>query len=334
MQNRPYWLDYIIAPVINPATGEPTAAEFIPTEPRWRLEFYTAVSDPGAADKRSLNLLIGHDRSDPDYTGGNPPQINFRITGDGGGQAYSSGSALLVAGWHQVLPAGTFTFSALQENAFPSPAVYHIRIEGDYSGQSPFYQVTAREGGAQEGVTSGEIRAWQYNDPMPGDGIVVVRAHGFIDAPYALDGMRLVSVTDLPDGFVSWRGQFFSKEERTDESISGPDVDLLGDGISNFLKYSLGLPPRLAGVAYLPEMEITGGEAEKFMTLTFSRPRVVRDVSYRVETSTDVSNWIDADGTVITEEVNGIVTHAYRDAEPVGSSERRFLRLRVEGETP
>lgn len=334
VQNRPYWLDYIIAPVNNPTTGGPTAVEFIPTGPRWLLEFYTVVSDPGAADKRSLNLLIGHERSDPGYTGTGPPQINFRITGDGAGQAYSSGSSVLGAGWHQVLPAGTFSFSTLQENAFPSPVVYHIQIEGDYSGASPFYRVTARLDGSGTDVASGEMRAWQYNDPLPGDGIAVVRAHGFIDAPYALDGMRLVSVTDLPDGFVSWRGQFFSEAERADESISGPEVDLLGDGISNFLKYALGLPPRLAGLKYLPEIGITEGELERFLTLTFTRPKVVRDVIYRVETSTDLNHWGEAGGTVTMDEENGIVTHAYRDSEPIGISGRRFLRLRVEGETP
>lgn len=326
VQNRPYWLDYVIAPVNNPATGEPTAAEFIPTEPRWRLEFYTVVSDPGATDKRSLNLLIGHERSDPSSTGANPPQINFRITGDGGAQAYSSGSALLAMGWHQVLPAGTFSFSPVLENSFPSPLVYHIQMEGDYFGPSPFYRVTARLDGANEGATSGEMRAWQYYNPLPGDGIVVVRAHGFIDAPYALDGMRLISVTDLPDGFVSWRGQFFSDAERADESISGPDVDLLGDGMSNFLRYALGLPPATPGHASLPVARVDEGNEGREWIFSFSRPAVVRDVIYEVQVSDDLRNWTDADAGVTTE-ADGIVTHIYRESE--AGSGRRFFRLRV-----
>lgn len=330
VQNRPYWLPYIIAPINNPNTGEPTAHEFIPTEPTWRLDFYTIVADPGAPDDRSLNLLIGHQRSDPDHTGG-PPQINFRITGDGSAQAYDDGAD----SWQQVLPAGTFAFSELEANHFTDPTIYRIRIEGDYSGPNPFYTVVANAEGEDQSVTSGEVRAWQYQDPLPGDGVVTLRAHGVIQAPYALDDIRLVSVTDLPDGFVSWRRQFFTEAERADESINGPHDDFLGDGVSNLLKYALGLPPRVAGRAHLPKAEMQVVDEEPYLTLTFKRPSAVRDVVYQVEASDDLVNWSDAVVTLSLEDNRDeTITHTYRDAQPTTAANRRFLRLRVTGTPP
>lgn len=336
VQNRPYWLDYIIPPINNPDTGEPTAKEYIPTEPEWRLEFHVVVADPGSPAQRSLNLLIPHQRSDPDYTGTTPPQINFRITGDGGAQAFSGGPNDPDSEWRQVLPAGTFEFSELdEENTFFAPTVYHIKIEGNYSGSDPFYTVTAREDGVEEEITSEAMRAWQYNNPLPGDGIISLRAHGFVDAPYALDRIRLVSVTDLPDGFVSWQRQFFSDSERADESISGPDGDPRGDGTPNLLKYALGLPPRVNGTARLPGPKVRDFEGKGYLTLTFTRPEVVRDIVYQVEASEDLKNWSDS-GIVaeIDNNKDGTLTHTYRDGQPVASPERRFLRLRVKGQPP
>lgn len=180
--NRPSSLTYVTPPRLN-AEGEPTSSEFEPTDPVWQIGFFFAVADPGSASKRSLNVLIGHDTPDPDGgSDASSPQINFRITGDGAGSAFHTGS-----GWQEVFPAGTVDFSPFANGVFGSPSAYYIQFDGDYSSADPSYRVSIRPAADSAFAHSAEMRAWQYASPSEGDGIIRIRFHGVVDSAYALD---------------------------------------------------------------------------------------------------------------------------------------------------
>lgn len=145
-------------------------------------------------------------------------------------------------------------------------------------------------------------------------------------------GVQLVGITPPEEGFSSWQEQHFPGE--TDPAIIGPDADADGDGIRNLLEYGLGGDPNEAGRDPLP---LTGfatftveGVPGDYLTLTFTRPDGIRDLSYDVSVSSDLATWA---ATAVLEETiangDGTTTYIYRDVEPLGSAERRFMVLEV-----
>lgn len=178
VHNLPPSLGYVIPP----ASAGP---EFAPTGPVWSVGFYFASALPPLATDRSLNVFIGHDVPAAGNT--NSPQINFRLTGDGAASVFQTG-----AGWQPVFPAGTVVFSDFDNNSFSGPTVYYLLFEGDYS-LSPYYRVAIRKSTDGEYALSAQMAAWQYANPVAGDGLIRLRFTGTgTHAPYAVDGVSLV----------------------------------------------------------------------------------------------------------------------------------------------
>ncbi len=68
------------------------------------------------------------------------------------------------------------------------------------------------------------------------------------------------------------------------------------------------------------------------MTLTYTRPANVTDVTYHVEVSDDLKTWLGGNDHVVTVSVtqsNGAEVVVVRDAHPFESLMRRQMRLRV-----
>lgn len=121
--------------------------------------------------------------------------------------------------------------------------------------------------------------------------------------------------------YSSWRSAEFSAAEQANTAISGPTADPDGDGRPNLLEYALGLNPKLAESTGQPQVATDGGN----LTLRYARMRT--DISYVVQTSTDLSST--ASWTLIgvaqgTPDTNGNVTAS----APLNGA-RRFLRLNV-----
>lgn len=127
--------------------------------------------------------------------------------------------------------------------------------------------------------------------------IALVRTYG---------GVQLEGVTPPKEGFSSWQEVHFPGE--TDPTIIGPDS----------------LP--LSGIATFTVEGVPG----EYLTLTFTRPDGIRDLSYDVYVSSDLATWA---ATAALEETiangDGTTTYIYRDGEPLGAFERRFMALDV-----
>ncbi|MCX6875774.1 MAG: choice-of-anchor D domain-containing protein [Verrucomicrobia bacterium] len=106
--------------------------------------------------------------------------------------------------------------------------------------------------------------------------------------------------------------------------IAGPLANPSKDGVSNLLKYALGLDPNLASRAGMPTLGRNAGA----LTLTYTKVLAATDLIYTVEWSTDLLTWSPAG---VTEEVlsSNATTRQIRAAVPVAAATSKFLRLNV-----
>lgn len=113
---------------------------------------------------------------------------------------------------------------------------------------------------------------------------------------YALDPVEAVPnvVTNYAGagkiGFELWRLEQFTPQQLLNAAVSGPDAAPAGDGIANWVKYALGLPPFVAVAGPLTTLRFENGDA----VLSYQRPAAA-DVTYRVEVSSDLVNWSGTD---------------------------------------
>jgi hypothetical protein len=137
---------------------------------------------------------------------------------------------------------------------------------------------------------------------------------------------------------VQWREEYFGLNLST-ESIAGDYANPAGDGIPNLLKYAFGLNPTQQVTNGLPVVTVVNG----FLQVSFNRPDTDTDITYIVETSDDLVNWVQ--GSTYTESGNipdqgdtfevsnfdsdGVDTIVVRDSVPISSVPARFMRVVV-----
>ena len=129
------------------------------------------------------------------------------------------------------------------------------------------------------------------------------------------------TITVTPN-FGSWRVAKFTAPELSDPAKSGPDAVFGIDGISNLVKYALGLDPKLDVVAGLPTVAVQSTD----WVYNYARPTSVTDVIYAVEVSTNLTSWTTTGVThELVSSADGIAT--WRGRYPLASAPNVFLRL-------
>lgn len=158
---------------------------------------------------------------------------------------------------------------------------------------------------------------------LTGVGAVTLRASqpGDVDTYAAPDVDRTFVVTA---NFLSWQHRYFSSEERGDPAISGPNIALGLDGLSNLAKYALGLDPRATVVSGLPVVAVSATE----WIYRYERPSSASDLVYAVEVSADLATWSPV-GVTHERVSSGATTETWEGRYPVASAPQVFFRLRV-----
>src|SRR5205807_428621 len=74
--------------------------------------------------------------------------------------------------------------------------------------------------------------------------------------------------------YESWRSYWFTPSEAADPNISGPAVDIDGDGRPNLLEYALNVNPKKADAA----AGLTSSAGAGFFALVFTKNLLATDI--------------------------------------------------------
>lgn len=178
-------------------------------------------------------------------------------------------------------------------------------------------------------VQTSTTNTFAYTPPVVDSGTNTVEVS--VRNSHGLETNKSWSVTTAR-GFDYWAAA---------NGLRGPEAGALAnparDGVGNLLKYALGLCPKTpCNTAMdgtnpgLPQVALEKNpQTGDRLTLRYQKDTNKPDVTYRVETSSDLTNWTTPpDLTEIVESGNGTL-QTIKAAVPVGINERKFIRLKV-----
>jgi uncharacterized repeat protein (TIGR03803 family) len=135
--------------------------------------------------------------------------------------------------------------------------------------------------------------------------------------------------------FSSWANQWFTAQQLSDPTISGPNATPENDGIANLYKYLFDINPTEimtpADLAALPVAGTTTTNGISYLTLTYRENPLASGITANVQTSPDLKAWQtvtpDFNQTVGTDPVTG--DPIIEVGVAVGGSTRKFIELNV-----
>ena len=130
---------------------------------------------------------------------------------------------------------------------------------------------------------------------------------------------------NVTGNFEAWRVANFDATELKNASISGPNAIYGQDGLSNLLKYALGLPAKPNATTGLPVLSTSGSN----WTYTYTHPAGITDVTYVVEVSTDLVAWTTAGVVGPTQQTSIAGVETWEATYPQASAANVFFRLKI-----
>ena len=133
---------------------------------------------------------------------------------------------------------------------------------------------------------------------------------------------------DHPATYTAWVNQQFPlSADRANPAVSGPTADPSGQGVSNLMRYALGLAKNETPSPALPVLTTTSAGLD----FRFRFDPGLTDVTYRVEASTDLADWTE---TIFDSRLDALPALAdgwmeIGDTFDRAQTPRRFLRLRI-----
>lgn len=140
------------------------------------------------------------------------------------------------------------------------------------------------------------------------------------------DNLSVPLVSETVDGYTAWIEAFDLPEE-----LASPESDAAGDGVSNLIKYALGVDPVDSAADALPVAEVLSLEEMQYPSITL----VVRDddpnLKVEAEASSDMENWdVPMTGIENVPQNNvpdGFRRYSWRTVSPAETEEPVFLRI-------
>ena len=178
------------------------------------------------------------------------------------------------------------------------------------AGTAKLYRLTgASTTPAAIGTTAVDLSTWLLSAPA-----------------YSITTIEINSSTPSAN-YATWRADNFTGTDLTADAVSGPLADPDGVGLTNYARYAFGLAARgrVANPATLGTVA-TGGQ--NYLTLTFPRRAEATDLSYSVESSTDLATWTPVPGLTYNVGSDPITAQDVVALSGAGTP-RRFLRIRI-----
>ncbi len=279
----------------------------------------------------------------PAFTNGPPPNsgtvgtaYNFSFTASGvpaptfavTAGALPAGLSLSTAGVISGTPTtagGPFTGTVTASNGIGTPATQgfsitiakgtaEVTLVGDlvqtYNGTAKSLTASSTPGGLQIDIT------YDGSATAPAD-------HGSYAVSAVVnddnwEGSASETLVISGQAVASWRTQYFTAQEILD-GLADDDGDPDGDGVKNLAEYALGMHPRVRAASPAPVVDANG------LTLTFTRPKDLPDVTYAAESTDNLSGWNPVVLEVMTD--GPVQTVRARDALSSGDPSRRMMRL-------
>ena len=158
----------------------------------------------------------------------------------------------------------------------------------------------------------------KYITPMIASARVYVGLAGAVGVFGLLDDTTLTPLQ-------TWRDTNFRNP--SDVGAGADAASPSGDGIPNLVKYALGLNPTIpAPTNALPFGNLQTNNGLEYLTLTINRAAVAPDVSYVVEVSGDLTNWVSGPTNTVTL-TNTATQLVVQDTVPVTAASERYIRL-------
>jgi len=137
--------------------------------------------------------------------------------------------------------------------------------------------------------------------------------------------------------YAKWADFNFSSAQLLDPGIVGMDEDPDGDGRENLLEFVFGTNPNLTNFEFgglqISTVQIAGVD---YVSIEFSRNSFVSNVSYVVETSSDLaaSSWVQLTGGAVEAALpvllsDGRIRESWTMTMPISNLPRRFFRLKI-----
>lgn len=235
------------------------------------------------------------------FTGwGTANMSSFRFIGNAASQPPAVPAALS-ATWNGTAVQLAWTDTATNEQEF--------RVERAIN-NSPFTELVRLPANTSAGTDSGVTTSRRYRYRVSAANLFAPSA---FSAP--------AEVTTPSTALEIWRKQNFGTTSNIGAAADTADPD--GDSGPNLLEYALGGNPSSAPSAPLPTFQMSNSQFQ----VTFT-PKVLTDLTYIVQTSSDLVSWTDL---VITGSLILNQPFTFTDTVDISaaSPDRRFLRLRV-----
>lgn len=145
--------------------------------------------------------------------------------------------------------------------------------------------------------------------------VVVTNAGGSVTSNPA-------TLTVVTTSYATWRSANFTVGEAADDLISGPSADPDGDGLKNLVEYALGTAPKTANTSGQATVTVTSTE----WVFTYTRPADRPDLTYTVQSSTNLSTWSTVNATRTTTGT----TETWQARVTVTAGQNAFFRLQVD----
>lgn len=220
----------------------------------------------------------------------------------------------------------------------PQPVLH--QVEG--SDSSHLAITYARDKGSADVMflpeVSGDLTAWNSGPDHTEEVEVVDRGHyELVTArdltPFDEEQRRFMRLrVRSGESLSSWQAHHFPGEKFLDPAWSSSEADPAGDGVTNLMKYALGLDPNIPARDGLPTISTADISDERFLILSYTRPKDRTDIEYIVEVSSDLVNWnsgIEYTETLFRVDRDSEELIIVRDLRPLEDGSQRFARLRV-----
>jgi hypothetical protein len=157
---------------------------------------------------------------------------------------------------------------------------------------------------------------------ITGDGLHKLR---LIADDSSVQSFANLSFTGYVSSFSQWQSNTFTSSS---DPVAAPDADPDHDGLPNLLEYALNTSGSAASASPIVNGFVTSG-SDRYLCLTVPKNPAATDVTFIVEATSDVMDPQGWSSTGLVVEQNTSTLLRVRDNVAVGSSNRRFMRVRI-----